>query len=183
MPQEIKAPFTRYNLLSNRLSNRFDNMLHRVYKHSSVDNRFDNRLYRVHSRLSNRLLNRLYNRFWQPVVSCKRGITVSTEEPSWLAALLVLWLFGGSMWQMLQWNLIIRPIFKKLLTLVTEIRYCECEQKYCDGFTHLRSAAVPETFTKQRYCLWCCRRGRVHMTVHPNHWSFNVPYTASEGRT
>jgi len=42
----IKAPFTRYNLLSNRLSNRFDN-----------------RLYRVYSRLS----NRLYNAVWQPV--------------------------------------------------------------------------------------------------------------------
>ena len=32
-----KAPFTRYSLLSNRLSNRFDN-----------HNRFDNRLYRVY---------------------------------------------------------------------------------------------------------------------------------------
>ena len=34
-----KAPFTRYNLLTNRLSNRFDNRL--------IVNRFDNRLYRV----------------------------------------------------------------------------------------------------------------------------------------
>ena len=30
-----EAPFTRYNLLSNRLSNRFDNRLYRVYKHST----------------------------------------------------------------------------------------------------------------------------------------------------
>jgi len=29
-----KAPFTRYNLSSNRLSNRIDNRLYRVYKHS-----------------------------------------------------------------------------------------------------------------------------------------------------
>jgi len=35
----LKAPFTRYNLLSNRLSNPFDN-------------RFDKRLYGVYSRLS-----------------------------------------------------------------------------------------------------------------------------------
>jgi len=30
-----QAPFTRYNLLSNRLSNQFDNRLYRVYKHST----------------------------------------------------------------------------------------------------------------------------------------------------
>ena len=30
----FKAPFTRYNLLSNRLSNRFDNRFYRVFKHS-----------------------------------------------------------------------------------------------------------------------------------------------------
>jgi len=48
-----KAPFTWYNLLSNRLSNRIDNWLYRVYKHStSCQTRlttgwFDNRLYRV----------------------------------------------------------------------------------------------------------------------------------------
>ena len=30
-----KAPFTRYNLLSNQLSNGFDNCLYRVYKHST----------------------------------------------------------------------------------------------------------------------------------------------------
>jgi len=30
-----KAPFTRYNLLSNQLSKRFDNWLYRVYKHST----------------------------------------------------------------------------------------------------------------------------------------------------
>jgi len=30
-----QAPFTRYNLLSIRLSNRFDNRLYRVYKHST----------------------------------------------------------------------------------------------------------------------------------------------------
>jgi len=59
-----KAPFTRHN----RLSNRFDNRLYRVYKHSTglsnpSDNRFDNRLYRVYCWLS----NRLYNTVWQPV--------------------------------------------------------------------------------------------------------------------
>jgi len=30
-----KAPFTRYNLLSNRLSTRFDKRFYRVYKHST----------------------------------------------------------------------------------------------------------------------------------------------------
>jgi len=30
-----KAPFTRYNLLSNRLSNQFDNTLYRVHKYST----------------------------------------------------------------------------------------------------------------------------------------------------
>jgi len=30
-----QAPFTRYNLLSNRLADRFNNRLYRVYKHSS----------------------------------------------------------------------------------------------------------------------------------------------------
>jgi len=45
-----RAPFTRYNLLSNRLSNRLSN---------GFDNRFDNRLwlYRVYSWLSNWLYN------------------------------------------------------------------------------------------------------------------------------
>ena len=43
MRRHSKAPFTRYNLLSNPLSNR-------------IDNRFDKRLYRVYSRLSNRVL-------------------------------------------------------------------------------------------------------------------------------
>jgi len=32
---QSKAPFTRYNLLSNRLSYQFDNRLYRVYKHST----------------------------------------------------------------------------------------------------------------------------------------------------
>ena len=94
-----KAPFTRYNRLSNPLSNRFDN-----------------RLYRVYSRLSNRLYNPVWQPFeqtvlfvqhdcqtgcqtrlttgwmfvytiqpvvkpvvqllWQPVVSCKRGLSL-----------------------------------------------------------------------------------------------------------
>jgi len=95
MSIDRKAPFTRYNLLSNRLSirlsNRFDNRL---------SNRFDNQLYLVYSRLTNRLYNPFDNRLneqwllvqpgwtntgcwfntvvkpdWQPVVSCKRGIT------------------------------------------------------------------------------------------------------------
>jgi len=56
-----KAPFTRYNLLSNRLLNRFDNRVN-VCIHDTTscqtrcqtgcttrfDNRFDNRLYRVY---------------------------------------------------------------------------------------------------------------------------------------
>ena len=48
-----ETPSTRYNLLSNRLSNpfddRFDNQLYRVYSRLSIRlyNRFDNRLYRV----------------------------------------------------------------------------------------------------------------------------------------
>jgi len=40
-----KAPFTRYNLLSKRLLNRFDNRLYRVHKHSTCcQTGFDNRL-------------------------------------------------------------------------------------------------------------------------------------------
>jgi len=79
-----KAPFTRYNRLSNRLwklvkclytwYNRSDNQLYDVYKHSTgcqtrlrlsnpFDNQFDNWLYCVYSWLS----NRLYNPVWQPV--------------------------------------------------------------------------------------------------------------------
>jgi len=47
-----KAPFTRYNLLSNRLSNPFDNL-------------FDKRLCRLYNRLSNRLYNRIDNRLYR----------------------------------------------------------------------------------------------------------------------
>ena len=47
-----EVPFTRYNLLSNRLSNRFDNRLCRVYKHSAG---------------------------CQPVLSCKRGLTITNR--------------------------------------------------------------------------------------------------------
>ena len=61
-----KAPFTRYNRLSNplpkRLSNRLHNRLYRVYKHSTgcqtrSTTGLTKRLYRVYSRLSNRLYN------------------------------------------------------------------------------------------------------------------------------
>ena len=81
-----KAPFTRYNLLSNRpLSNRFDNRLYRVYKHSTrlttcltngcivytagcrtgCTTRFDNRVERTavpSTRLSSPFDNRFDNR-------------------------------------------------------------------------------------------------------------------------
>jgi len=62
---------------SNRLSNRFDNRLYRIYKHSTgcqtglsnpFDNRFDNWLYRVYSQLS----NLLYNPVWQLAALCKQ---------------------------------------------------------------------------------------------------------------
>jgi len=73
--------YTRYNQLSNPLSNR----LYRVYKHST-DNRFDKRQYRVYSRLSNRLYNRFDNRYrfdnrlyrvYEHSIStgCKTGLT------------------------------------------------------------------------------------------------------------
>jgi len=68
-----QAPLTRYNLLSNWLSNRFDNRLYRVYKHSTgcqtrlttgCTTRFDNRVERTvavrSTQLSNRFDNRLY---------------------------------------------------------------------------------------------------------------------------
>jgi len=53
-----KAPFTRYNLLSNRLSNRFDNRLYRV-------------------------CSRLYNAVWQPAERSTR-----LSNPPWLAGVL-----------------------------------------------------------------------------------------------
>jgi len=56
-----KAPFTRYNLLSNR----FDNRLYRVYKHSTrLTTGLTKRLYRVYSRLSNRHYNQIDNRLY-----------------------------------------------------------------------------------------------------------------------
>ena len=79
-------PFTRYNRLSNRLHNRFDNRLYRVNKHptscqtrfanrvertavrstscqTALYKQFDNRLYTWYSRLSIRLSNGFDNRF------------------------------------------------------------------------------------------------------------------------
>jgi len=90
-----KAPFTQYNLLSNRLSNVCihdttgcqtrcqtgcqTGMTTGCIVYTNIqpvvkpfDNRFDKRLYRVYSQLS----NRLYNPVWQPVVLCKRGLKV-----------------------------------------------------------------------------------------------------------
>jgi len=71
-----KAPFTRYNLLSNQLLNRFDNRLYRVYKHltgcqSALTTGWTNMAVRL-TRLSNRLSNRVV----QSVVSFKRGIII-----------------------------------------------------------------------------------------------------------
>ena len=84
-----QAPFTRYNLLTNKLSNRFDNWLNvcihdttgcqtgltiscivynvHVYKHSAgcqTSNRFDSRLA---VSCIQPVVNRLYNPVWQPV--------------------------------------------------------------------------------------------------------------------
>ena len=55
-----KAPFTRYNLSSNR----FDNQLYHVYKHQPIVKLFDNRLYRVYSLLLNQLYNHFDNRLY-----------------------------------------------------------------------------------------------------------------------
>jgi len=84
-PWAVKAPFTRYNLLSNWLSNRFDNWVNvcihdttgcqtryqtgpfvsciQTFNWVSNSNPFDKWLYRVYSSL----LYRLYNPVWQPV--------------------------------------------------------------------------------------------------------------------
>jgi len=54
----IKSPFTRYNLLSNWLLNRFDNRLYRVYKHSTV-----------------------WQPVWQPAVSCVQPVVKPVVQP------------------------------------------------------------------------------------------------------
>ena len=100
--QTTKAPLTRYNLLSNRLPNRFDNRLYRVYKHSTgcqtrlttdLTNRSDN-LLNEQCCSFNAVVKRVVGLttgwmfvytiqpavkpvvqpVWQPVVSCKRGL-------------------------------------------------------------------------------------------------------------
>ena len=96
---KCQAPFTRYNLLSNRMSNRFDKpgkCLYTRYNRLSnplsnrFDNRFNKRLYRVYSRLSNRLYNPVWQPVWQPVgclftrysrlsVGCITGLTTGCD--------------------------------------------------------------------------------------------------------
>ena len=71
--QNRKTPFTRYNRLSSRLYNQFDNRLYRVNKHpNGFDNRFNNRVERTAVRstgcqtgLSNRFDNRFDNRLYR----------------------------------------------------------------------------------------------------------------------
>ena len=96
-----KAAFTRYNRLSNPLSNPLTTGCIVYTNIQPFDSRFDKRLYRVYSRLSNRVCqtgchkpfdNRSHNGWmfvytiqpvvkpvmqpvWQPVASCKRGLT------------------------------------------------------------------------------------------------------------
>jgi len=81
-----KAPFTRYNLLSNRLSNRFDNWSYRVYKHST------GRQTRLTTGVTTGCIvytaglttgwmfvytiQPVVNLVVQPVVSCKQGISI-----------------------------------------------------------------------------------------------------------
>jgi len=102
--QPVKCLYTRYNRLSIRLSNRFDNRLYRVQKHSTgcqtrlttglttccivytagcqtgCTIRFDNRLNEqrlfVQTGWTNSgcSFNTVFKPVWQPVVSCKRGI-------------------------------------------------------------------------------------------------------------
>ena len=55
--QLVKCLYTRHNRLSNWLSNRFENRLYRVYKHSTS----------CQTSLTTGLSNRLYNSVWQPV--------------------------------------------------------------------------------------------------------------------
>ena len=77
IPNRLKAPFTRYNLLSIRLSNRFDNRLHRVYKHSTgCQTRLTTGLttgwmfvYTIQP-----VVKLVVQPLRQPVVSCKRGL-------------------------------------------------------------------------------------------------------------
>jgi len=68
------TPFTRYNRLSNRLYNGFNNQLYRVNKHSTgcptgcqtsnrFDNRFDNRVERTATVRSTGCQTGLYNQF------------------------------------------------------------------------------------------------------------------------
>jgi len=78
------TPFTRYNQLSNRLYNGFDNRVERTANVRSTGcqtglyNRFDNRLNTRYSRLSNRLSNGFDN--WLNVcihdtTGCQTGLT------------------------------------------------------------------------------------------------------------
>ena len=82
-----KAPFTRYNLLSNRLSNRFDNRVNVcIHDTTGCQTGCQTRLTtglttgcivytNIQPVVKPCLSNRLYNPVWQPVVSCKRGLS------------------------------------------------------------------------------------------------------------
>jgi len=74
-----KTPFTRYNRLSSRLYNQFDNRLYRV---NTVVKRVWQPVWQPcwtnscsFKRLSNRVAQPLWQRVWQPVVSCIQTFT------------------------------------------------------------------------------------------------------------
>ena len=82
-PASYKGPFARYNRLSNPLSNRFENRLYRVYKHSTVVwQTAVSCIQPVVKPGCTTGLTTVLNeqsvrsaRVWQPVLSCKRGLT------------------------------------------------------------------------------------------------------------
>ena len=84
-----KAPFTRYNLLSNRPVVSCMQTFNRLS--NPFDNRYDNRLYRVYVRTTGWMfvytiqpvVKPVVQPVWQPVVSCTRGITITNSNESW----------------------------------------------------------------------------------------------------
>ena len=84
---DAQAPFTRYNLLSNRLSIGFDNRLYRVAGcQTGCTTRFDNRLNEQWLFVQHGTgwmlvytIQQVVKPVVQPVVSCKRGISLTSD--------------------------------------------------------------------------------------------------------
>jgi len=86
-----KTPFTRYNLLSNQFDNRLDNRLYHVHKHpigcqtgrttgcSTVQQPVGQPA--ASCKHIQPVVKPFVQPVWQPVVSCKRSITLTSDQP------------------------------------------------------------------------------------------------------